>query len=137
MRVDQVQVKSKNSRPTPRISRMWADLRNSRPESTTVITSGQSNLTQDRIAAADGRFNRIRQLAPICSPTWAHWHHLANTNGFVLPSAHRVHNPSESTIDLFSRFCTAHGRRSLYFTMGALFPRIAPSHGGSWPPSHR
>jgi len=27
------------------------------------LTSGQSNLTQDHIAAADGRFNRIRQVA--------------------------------------------------------------------------
>ena len=29
-------------------------------------TSGQSNLTKDRIAAADGRFSRIRQVAPVC-----------------------------------------------------------------------
>jgi len=29
------------------------------------------------------------------------------------------------------RFCTAHGRQSLYFTMGTPFPKIAPSNGGS------
>jgi len=31
-------------------------------------TSGQSNLTLDRIAAADRRFNSIRQVAPMCTP---------------------------------------------------------------------
>ena len=29
------------------------------------------------------------------------------------------------------RFCTAHDRKSLYFTMGTPFPKIAPSNGGS------
>jgi len=33
----------------------------------TTVTSGQSNLTKDRIAAAHGRFNRIHQVAPICT----------------------------------------------------------------------
>jgi len=37
-------------------------------EVTESETSGQSNLTQDRIAAADGRFNSIRQVAPMCTP---------------------------------------------------------------------
>jgi len=35
---------------------------------TIIIISGQSNLTKSRIAAADERFNRIWQMAPICSP---------------------------------------------------------------------
>jgi len=34
----------------------------------TIITSGQSNLTEDCIAAADGWLNRIRQVAPMCTP---------------------------------------------------------------------
>jgi len=34
-----------------------------------TITSGQSNLTKGRIADAHGRFNRIRQVAPICTPS--------------------------------------------------------------------
>ena len=33
-----------------------------------VLTSGQSNLTQGRIAAAHGRFSRILQVAPMCIP---------------------------------------------------------------------
>jgi len=39
-----------------------------------TITSGQSNLTTGRIAAAQRRFNGIRQVAPVCtSPNpWAH-----------------------------------------------------------------
>jgi len=60
---------------------------------------------------------------------------LANTTKLVLPSAHLSPQPKRQ-IDQFSRFCTAHRRKSLYFTMGAPFPRIAPSHGGIWTPSH-
>jgi len=33
-----------------------------------LITSGQSTLTLGRIAPAHGRFNRIRQVAPMCTP---------------------------------------------------------------------
>jgi len=36
-------------------------------------------------------------------------------------------------LDRFSRFCTAHGRQRLYFTMGALSPKIAYSNGVSGP----
>jgi len=31
-----------------------------------IKTSGQSNLTKGRIAAEHERFNRIRQVTPIC-----------------------------------------------------------------------
>ena len=65
----------------------------------------------------------------------AHWRHLANTIELVLPSAHRSPQAKQQ-IDRFSRFCTAHGRKSLCFTMGAPFPKIAPYHGGSGPPSN-
>ena len=37
-------------------------------------------------------------------------------------------------IDRFNRFCVVYGRKSLYFTIGDHFPKIAPSHGGSGPP---
>jgi len=97
-----------------------------------LITSGQSNLTQGRIAAADGRFNRIRKLAPMCPPMRAHWRNLANTIELVLTSANPSPQPKEH-FDRFSRFCTAHCRLSLYITMGAPFPKIAPFHGGSEP----
>jgi len=63
--------------------------------------------------------------------TCAHWHHLQNTIELVLPSAHLSPQPKWQ-IDLFSRFCTAHSRKSLYFKMGRPFPKIAPSHGGIW-----
>jgi len=33
-------------------------------------------------------------------------------------------------------FLHNHGRQSLYFTMGPLFPKIAPSHGEIWTPSN-
>jgi len=64
----------------------------------------------------------------------AHWRHLANTIELVLPSAHPSPQPKRQ-IDQFSRFCTPHGRKCLYFTIGDPFPKIAPSRGGSGPPS--
>ena len=33
------------------------------------VTAGQSNLTTGRIAAAHGRFSRVRQVAPMCTPS--------------------------------------------------------------------
>jgi len=33
-----------------------------------IITSGQSNSTKSRIVAAYRCFNRIRQMAPVCTP---------------------------------------------------------------------
>ena len=74
-------------------------------------TSGPRNLTKDRIAAADERFNRIRQVVSMC-PQWrAHWRHLANTIELLLPSAHP--NPrSKRQINQFSRLCISQGRVS-------------------------
>ena len=50
-------------------------------------------------------------------------------------------DPPHSAIETASRsvqpFCTAYGTASLYFTMGRPLPlKIAPSHGGSAPPSN-
>jgi len=72
--------------------------------------------TQDRIAAADGRFSRIRQAVLVCPAMWAHCHHLANMIELALPSAHPSPQPKRQ-IDGFSHFCTAHCKMSLYFTM--------------------
>jgi len=42
---------------------------------------------------------------------------------------HSTQHPKQY-LDRFSRFCTAHGRESLYFTMGRHSPlKIAASHG--------
>ena len=87
------------------------------------------------MAATDGPFNRIRQVSAMCRPMRAHWRHLANAIELVLPSAHWSPQPKPQ-IDRFSRFCTAHDRKSLYFTMAPLFPKIATSHGGSGPASN-
>jgi len=43
-----------------------------------IVTSGQSNLTKGRIAAAHGRLSRIRHMAPMCTPytesqKWLPW----------------------------------------------------------------
>jgi len=61
----------------------------------------------------------------MCPHGMAHWRHLANTIELVFPSVH----PSpqlKRQIDQFSGFCTAHGRKSLYFTMGDHFPPKLP-----------
>ena len=60
------------------------------------ITSGHSNLTTGRIAAAHGRFSGIRQVTPVC------------TRLIMLLWAHRSSNPKRH-LDRFSHFCTAHG----------------------------
>jgi len=64
-----------------------------------MTTSGQSILAKDRIAATNGRFNSIRQVAPMCPHGRAHWHHLANTVELVLPSAQPIHYASDKLID--------------------------------------
>jgi len=73
----------------------------------------------------------------MCPPMRVHWRHLANTIELMLPSAHPSPQPKRK-IDRFSRFCTAHGRKSLYFTMGLPFSQDCPFHwgGGSGLPSN-
>jgi len=61
----------------------------------------------------------------MCPHIRGHWHHPANTIELVLPSAHLSPQPKRQ-IDQFSCFCTAHSRKSLYFTMGAPFPPKLP-----------
>jgi len=43
----------------------------------------------------------------------------------MVPSVHQTLHPKRH-LNWFSRFCTAHGRQSLYFTMGAPSPRKLP-----------
>ena len=64
-----------------------------------ITASGQSNLTQGCIAAADGRFNRIRYVPPM----WAYWRHLANMIDNCASSSHPSPQPKWQ-IDRFSRF---------------------------------
>jgi len=58
-----------------------------------------------------------------------------NTVELVLPSTHPSPQPKRQ-IDRFSRFYSAHGRTSLYFTTSDTFPKIAPSHAEIWTPSN-
>jgi len=99
-----------------------------------------NKLTRDRIAAADGRFNRIRQVTPICLPMWSHWRHLANAIEivhndttwriyatwriwlnlcFIRPT--RIYNPNGISIGS-AVFAQMTAEVSLYFTMGRPFP---------------
>jgi len=55
-----------------------------------------------------------------------------NMTELVLLSAHPSPQPKRQ-IDRFSHFYTAHGRKSLYFTMGGPFPQYFPFSWGSEP----
>ena len=44
------------------------------------VTNDRSNLTRDRIAAAHGSFNRIRQVVLVCTP-WRHYTRLLGSTG--------------------------------------------------------
>ena len=65
----------------------------------------------------------------------AHWHHTANMIEIVLPSAYPSPQPKQQ-IDRFSRFCTAHSRKSLYFIQWPLLSPNFPFTWGIWTPSN-
>jgi len=71
----------------------------------------------------------------MCPPVRTHWPYLVNTIELVLPSTYPSPQ-SKQQIDRFSHFRTAHGRKSLYFTMGAPFPQNCPFPWGSGPLSN-
>jgi len=52
---------------------------------------------------------------------WVNWRHLANMIDLVLPLAYLSPQPKRQ-INRVSHFCTAHSRKSLYFTMVHPFP---------------
>ena len=68
----------------------------------------------------------------MCPQGRAQWRHLANMIKLVLPSAHPSPQPKRQ-IDRFGRFCTAHGRQCVYFTMGTLSPQFLPFCGDREP----
>jgi len=87
-------------------------------------TSGQSNLTKRRIAAAHVRFNRIRQVAPMCTPS---------NMCFLVPT--RVHTPNGISIGsavfahltaecLYTLQRAAPSPSKSPFRMGDLNPRL-------------
>ena len=98
------------------------------------ITSGQSNLSWHTASPpqTDG------------SVIFARWRQCASDMGTLVPlgeydwtcasSAHPSPQPKRQ-IDRFSRFFTAHGRKSLYFTMATLSPEL-PFLWAIWTPSH-
>jgi len=51
----------------------------------------------------------------------------------MIPWAHSSPQPKQQ-IDRFSRFCTAHSRKCLYFTMGDPFPQNCPFSWGNGDP---
>jgi len=56
---------------------------------------------------------------------------LANMIELMHPSAHSSPQPIRQ-MDRFSRFCTAYGRKCLYFTMGAPIHQNCPFPCGIW-----
>jgi len=90
-------------------------------------------LTHGRIAAADGRFDRIRQVAPMCPPVRAHWRHLANTIEPVLPSAHPSPQPKRK-IDRVSLFAQLTAESPYTLQWATLSYKITASLGGIYRP---
>jgi len=64
-------------------------------------------------------------------PTWEGT--LAPPGEYDWTCAHPSPQPKQQ-IDGFSRFCTAHDRKSLYFTVSAPFPQNCPFPRGLWTP---
>jgi len=56
----------------------------------------------------------------------AYWRHLANTIELVHPSAQSSAQPIRQMDGGYSRFCTAYGRKRVYFTMGAPIHQNCP-----------
>ena len=86
----------------------------------------QSNLTSGRIAATDGRFNRIRQVAPMCPHERAHWRHLANTIELVLPSAHPTEFTTQTANRSVQSFLHSSRQKVPILYNGCLFPQKFP-----------
>jgi len=61
----------------------------------------------------------------MCPHVRAQWRHLANTIELVHPTALSSPKPTRQMYR-FRRFCRAHGRKSLCFTMGATIPQNCP-----------
>jgi len=64
------------------------------------------------------------------------WGHIVATRqirlNLCMLRPNGVHNLNGESISS-PVFCTAHSRKSLYFTMGGHIPQNCPSHGGSGP----
>jgi len=88
-----------------------------------TVTSGRINLTTGRVAAAHGRFNRIRQVAPVCTPPKA---------CFLGPT--RVQIPNG--ISIVSAVLHSSLQRVPVLYNGHPLPHLktAPFHRGIWIP---
>jgi len=77
---------------------------------------------------ADRKFNRIRQVAPMCPPMREHWCHLANTIELVLPLAHQSLQPKPQ-IDRWAIFAQIMAESPYTLQWAPLSSKIALSHG--------
>ena len=78
---------------------------------------------QFHITATHGRFKRIHQVAPMCTPS--------NTFPLAQPSPHPKRH-----LDWFSRLRMAHGRVPILCNGPPLSPQNCPSYGEIWTPSN-
>jgi len=81
-----------------------------------ILTSGQSNLKKDRIAATHGRFSRVRQVVPACfsKPTRVHI-----PNGISIGSAGFAQLMAES---MYFKMGHPFNRQICPFALGVLDP---------------
>jgi len=96
-----------------------------------IITSGQSNLTTDRIAAEHGRFNGISQVVPLCTSrnTCCLWLiRIQFPNGISIFFSCLLHGSPQSVIYAYFTM----GRSKLPVPMGDSGPHVI--HGSLCPP---
>jgi len=95
--------------------------------------NGKSIFSRFRTAHSRVSFGKF---APPGKHNWicAHRRHLANTIELVLPLATRVHNPNSKSISS-ATFAQLTAESPYTLQWAPLSPKIAPSHGGSGPPS--
>ena len=115
----------------------WRELRQ-RPRVTSLPDSCWSRcaaLTAKNLTSSQNNFDKAALLQQTDgSIVFARWRQCPSHEGTLPPPGehdwtcasfgHQSPQPKRQ-IDRFSRFCTAHGRKSLYFTMGAPFPKIS------------
>jgi len=87
-------------------------------------TNGQSNLITDRIAAANGRFSGIRQVAPVCTPS-----------NIMLSWAHLSPNPKQQCISIASALLHSWKQRVATLYNGLLHSKL-PLPVGIWIPTN-
>ena len=98
----------------------------------------------EKVTSTDVKITNISQSLPHKMAENSRYEEITSLSPYVysmgmsrmVPWTHATQHPKRHR-DRYGRFCTAHGRESIYFTVGRPPPlKIAPSRGGSELPSN-